>query len=113
MIIRFQRMMKIGLMLDLRELRLQRLLRGVLHRRIERCVNRESAVVDLVLRQQLVQIALHRVHRVIFLDERQTLWMCGNFCSFRLLGLRRRNPFQRHHAIQHRVALHRRTFGVS
>ena len=43
-------MMKIGLMLDLGELRLERLFRGVLHSRIDRCVNREPAVIDLVLR---------------------------------------------------------------
>ena len=42
-------MMEIGLMLDLRELCLERLLRSVLDSRIERGVNREASVIDLVL----------------------------------------------------------------
>ena len=49
MIIRLERMIKISLVLDLGELGLQRLLRRVLHSRIERGVNKQTAVVDLVL----------------------------------------------------------------
>ena len=84
-------MMEIGLMLDLGELRLERLLRGVLHGRIERRVNKEAAVVDLVLRQDHVQIALHRVHRVILLDLKQTFRMRVNLGQFGLFGVRPRN----------------------
>ena len=43
-------MMKIGLALDFCELSLERLLRGILHSRIERRVNKESAIIDLILR---------------------------------------------------------------
>ena len=43
-------MMKIGLMLDFGELRLKCVLRGVLQGRIERGVDRETTVIDLVLR---------------------------------------------------------------
>ena len=55
---------------------------------------------------------MHGIHCVIFLDERQTLWMRSNFYSLRLLSLRGRNAFQCHHTIQHRIALHRRTFRI-
>ena len=48
-VIRFDRMMKIGSMLDFGQLRLKRILRGVLHGRIERGVNEKAAVIDLVL----------------------------------------------------------------
>ena len=60
--------MEIGLVLDLGELRFERVLGRVLHCRIERGVNEETAVIDLVLRQDQIQIALDRVHRVILLD---------------------------------------------
>ena len=43
-------MMEIGLMLDFRELLLERVLRGILHRRVECRVNRKAAVIYLVLR---------------------------------------------------------------
>ena len=43
-------MMEIGLVLDFCELSLERLLRGILHGRIERCVDKKPAVIDLVLR---------------------------------------------------------------
>src|SRR5260370_12341886 len=52
LIICLQRMMKIGLALDFCELRLERLLRGILHSWIERRVNKESAIIDLILCQQ-------------------------------------------------------------
>ena len=51
---RFDRMMEISLALDFRELGLERLLRGVLHDRIERGVNKEAAVIDLVLGEEHV-----------------------------------------------------------
>jgi hypothetical protein len=41
--------MKIRLVLDFCELRLERILRGVLHGWIERRVNRQPAIIDLVL----------------------------------------------------------------
>ena len=50
-IARLYRMMKIGLMLDFGELCLQRVLRGVLHGWIKRGVDRQTAVIDLVLCQ--------------------------------------------------------------
>ena len=42
--------MKIGLMFDFGELFLQCVLRGVLHGRIERRIDRQAAIIDLVLR---------------------------------------------------------------
>ena len=55
MIIRLYRVMKIGLMLDFRELRLERVLCDVLHCWIERGVDRHTAVIDLVLCQQRIK----------------------------------------------------------
>ena len=51
-VVRFHRMTEIGLVLDLGQLRLERLLGGVLHGGIERGVDLEPAVIDLVLGQQ-------------------------------------------------------------
>ena len=53
-VIRLERMMKIRLMLDFDHRRFERLSRHVLHSRIESGVDVESALVDLVLRQQHV-----------------------------------------------------------
>ena len=81
--------MKIRLMLDLGELHLERLLRCILHSRIERRVNVEAAIVDLVLSKNRVQIALHRVHCVIFLDLKHALGMrvdSGRLCLGGLRG---------------------------
>ena len=64
----FRRMMKIRLVLDLGQLRFERLRRGGLDRRIERRVNEQAAVIDLILREEQIQIPLDRVHRIIFLD---------------------------------------------
>ena len=50
-ILRLGRVPEIGLVFDLAQLRLQRILRGVLHGRIERRVNGKPAVVHLVLSQ--------------------------------------------------------------
>ena len=90
MIARFHGMMKIGLMLDFGELRLERVLCGVLHGRIERGVDRHTTVIDLVLCQQQIQIALHRVHRVILLNERHTPGVRGNLCLFGSFRIRKR-----------------------
>src|SRR2546430_11844493 len=49
-VVRFERMMKIRLVLDFCELGFKRILRGVLHGRIERRVDRQPTVIDLVLR---------------------------------------------------------------
>ena len=99
-------------MLNFRELSLERLLRRILYGRIERRINKKAAVIDLVLRQDQVQIPLHRVHRVIFLDKGQTLGMRSDFRVFCLLGFRWRKCFQRDHSIQNRVALHRRALRI-
>ena len=53
-VIRLERMMKIRLMFDSDQRRFERLSRDVLHGRIERGVDVESALVDLVLREQHV-----------------------------------------------------------
>ena len=53
-VIRFERMMKIGLMFNFDQRRFERLRRDVLHSRIERGVDVESALVDLILREQHV-----------------------------------------------------------
>ena len=83
--------MEIRLMLDLRELLLERLLPRILHCRIERRVDREPAIVDLVLRQQLIQITLDCVHRIILLDLGNSLGVRHDFYAFRLFGLLQRN----------------------
>ena len=112
LIFRFHRMVKIGLTLDFCKLGFERLLRGILHGRIERGVNKETAVVDLVLREKRVQIALHRVHRVILLDLQQTLWMRIYLCKLGLISFRRRYFLQLNHAIQNRIALQRRPLRI-
>src|SRR6266480_4641190 len=105
-------MMKIGLALDFCQLSLERLLRGNLHSWIERRVNKESTIIDLILRQQQSQIPLDRVHRIIFLDEGQTFRMRCDFRYLRLLGLCRRKILQLNHAIQNGITLDRRAVGV-
>src|SRR4029077_19910371 len=83
-----------------------------LHSRIERRVNKESAIIDLILCQQQAPIPLHRVHRVIFLDEGQTLRVRCDLRYLRLLGLRRRKFLQLNHAIENGIALDGRAGGV-
>ncbi len=60
-------------MLDFAQVRFERLLRGFLHRRIQRRVNVEAAEIDLLRREDVVQVALDRIHRVVFLDLRKAL----------------------------------------
>src|SRR6266566_1546546 len=105
-------MMKIGLALDFCQLSLERLLRGNLHSWIERRVNKESTIIDLILRQQQSQIPLDRVHRIIFLDEGQTFRMRCDFRYLRLLGLCERKFLQLNHAIQNGIALDGRAIGI-
>src|ERR1700720_302892 len=52
LIARFDWMMEISLTLDFRQLGLERLLGGVLHDWVERGVNKETAVIDLVLGEE-------------------------------------------------------------
>ena len=104
MIICLERVIKISLMLDLRELGFERLLRRALHVRVERGVDKQAAVVDLVLRENQVQIALDRVHRVIFLDLKQAPGVGINLGELGLGRFRRGNFFNFNHPIQHRVA---------
>ena len=80
-------MIEIRLMLDFCKLRLERRLRGVLHLRVERGVNKETAVVDLILSEQQVQIALHRIHCVILLDLHDPFGMRINLCELCWFGL--------------------------
>ena len=87
-VIRFQRMIEIRLAFDLAQLRLERLLRGLLHSRIERRVNEHTAVVDLVLGEEQIQIALHRVHCVIFLDLQHPFRVLVHFDQLGLVGFR-------------------------
>ena len=105
LVVCFQRMTEIGLLLDFREFRLERLLGGVLHGRIERGVDRQAPVIDLVLCQQSIQIPLNRIHRIILLDKRQTFGMRTDFRALCLFGLRGREFFQCHQAIQNSIAL--------
>ena len=97
--------MEIGLLLDFREFRLERFLGGALHGRIEGGVNRQTAVIDLVLGQQSIQIPLNRVHRIVLLDKRQTFGMRSDFRPLCLFGLRWREFFQCYQAIENNVAL--------
>ena len=52
-VIRFKWMVKIGLMLDFRELLLERVLRGILHCRIKRRVNGKPSIIHLVFGEDL------------------------------------------------------------
>ena len=104
--------MKIGLAFDLGKLRLECVLRVVLHRGIKRGVNRQSAIIHLVLGQDQAQSALHGIHCVVLLDLWHWLGMRDNFCPFCLAGLRWGNFFQCHHAIKDRIALDRRPPGI-
>ena len=112
MIIRFVWMIEISLMLDPCELGLERLLRRVLHVRIQCCVNKHAAVIDLVLSENQIQITLDGVHCVIFLDLEQTFRMGVNFGELGLGRIHRRYFFHFNHAIQHCVALVRGAFGI-
>ena len=60
----------VRLVLNLRELGFNGLGGGVLHGGIKRRINEETAIIDLVRREQQIEIALHRVHGVVFLDKR-------------------------------------------
>ena len=112
MIICLERVIKISLMLDLRELGFERLLRRALHVRVERGVDKQAAVVDLVLRENQVQIALDRIHRVIFLDLKQAPGVGINLGELGLGRFRRGNFFNFNHPIQHRVAFVGGTFRI-
>ena len=70
---------------------LKRVLPGILHYGIKRRVDREPAIVDLVLRQQLIQITLDCVHRIILLDLGNSLGVRHDFYAFRLFGLLQRD----------------------
>jgi len=80
-------MPEVGLVFDLAQLRLKRVLRGVLQGRIECRVNGKPAVIHLILRQDQAQGALHSVHRIVLLDLWHPLRMGDDFCFFGLLGL--------------------------
>ena len=99
-------------MLDLRELRLERLRRRILHGGIERRVDGQPAVVDLLGREKQIQVALDRVHRVILLDQRHPLRMRSyprHLCFFRLGPA---ELLQFHQPIEDRVALMGRAFRI-
>src|SRR5207244_12408503 len=83
-VICFERMMEIRLMLDLRELLLEGVLRGILPCVIQRRVDREPAIIDLVLRQQLIQMTLDCVHCIILLYLWHSLGVRHDFYLFPL-----------------------------
>ena len=97
----------------MRELRFDRIGGGVLHDRIERRVDEKPAVIDLIGREEQIQIPLHRVHRIVLLDQGETARMRIDLFVFRLLRPARRVIFFRsQHPIEHRVALHRGAFRI-
>ena len=78
---------------------------ALLHRRIERRVNVESAEIDLLGREQDIQITLHRVHRVVLLNLRQPFRIGGDPRGFRLLRFSGGDLFQLEHSIENGVSL--------
>ena len=106
-------MLVTGLVLDFRELCFDRLGRRILHRGVERRVNEKPAGIDLLRREQQVQIALDGVHRVVLLDERHPFRMRRDLRELGFLRLRRVDLFQLDQPIQHSVALRRRAFRIS
>ena len=110
--VRLLRMLVTRLALDLPQFRFHRNLRHFLQRWIDRRVNFHPAVFLLLIGQQLIQLALHQIHRVVFLRRKRPLFRQRNRPAARLLRLAFADFSELHHPRQHHVALVQRAFQI-